>query len=57
VLRRKSCVEEGQSRRSIVDTAIWTKPLPGTQALWVLNGLVVVRRAKKRIAGDVSGGL
>ena len=50
-------LKTGQWRRSIDDTAIWTKPLPGTEALWVLNEFDVVGRTKKRMAGDVSGGL
>ena len=43
VLRGLVCARAMGDWRSIVDTAIWTKP---TESLWVLNGFPVVRRLK-----------
>lgn len=49
VLRAEVCARAMGDSRSIVDTAIWTRP---TESLWVLNGFAVVPRLKNAVSRE-----
>src|SRR5215472_8855830 len=53
VLRAEVCARAMGDWRSIVDTAIWTKP---TERLWVLNGVAVVRRLENAVLREAPEG-